>query len=110
MTITLLSPQQEELLALLARHPDGLNSESIRNDLSNPPHLRTVQRRLAELAAKGHIAAIGKGRATIYQLPASIDIHVVPPEPEAPGSDETYETFITLSEEGRGIFCLTSKR
>gem|GEM_PF-4678274 len=34
MTVTLLSPQQEEILASLARHPDGRNSESIRNALS----------------------------------------------------------------------------
>lgn len=104
MTVTLLSPQHEEILALLARHPDGLSSESIRNELNNPPHLRTVQRWLAELAAKRHIAAVGKGKATIYRLLAPIDSRVVSPESEAPGVDETYETYIPLSEEGREIF------
>lgn len=104
MTVTLLSPQQEEILALLARHPDGCNSESIRKELSNPPHLRTVQRWLAELAAKRHIAAVGKGKATIYRLLAPTDIRMVSPESEAPGAEETYETYISLSEEGREIF------
>lgn len=104
MTVTLLSPQQEEILALLARHPDGRNSESIRNELSNPPHLRTVQRWLAELAAKRHIAAVGKGKATIYRLLAPTDIRMVSPESETPGAEETYETYIPLSEEGREIF------
>jgi hypothetical protein len=104
MTLTLLSPQQEEILALLARHPDGRASESIRNELSSPPHLRTVQRWLAELAAKRHIAAIGKGKATIYQLLAPTDIRMVSPESETLGAEETYETYIPLSEEGREIF------
>ncbi|HIJ95120.1 MAG TPA: Fic family protein [Desulfuromonadales bacterium] len=104
MTVTLLSPQQEEILALLARHPDGRNSESIRNELSNPPHLRTVQRWLAELAAKRHIAAVGKGKATIYRLLAPTDIRMALPESEIPGAEETYETYIPLSEEGREIF------
>ncbi|MEI6207352.1 MAG: type I restriction-modification enzyme R subunit C-terminal domain-containing protein [Desulfuromonadales bacterium] len=104
MTVTLLSPQQEEILALLARHPDGRNSEGIRNELSNPPHLRTVQRWLAELAAKRHIAAIGKGKATIYRLLTPTDIRMVSPESEAPGAAENYETYIPLSEEGREIF------
>ncbi len=104
MTVTLLSPQQEEILALLARHADGRNSESIRNELNNPPHLRTVQRWLAELAAKRHIAAIGKGKATIYRLLAPTDIRMVSPESETLGAEETYETYIPLSEEGREIF------
>ena len=57
MPDTLLTRQQEEILALLVRNPDGLNSEGIRNGLKNPPHLRTVQRWLAELAADRHITA-----------------------------------------------------
>ena len=71
MTVTLLSPQQEEILASLARHPDGRNSESIRNELSNPPHLRTIQRWLAELAAsraRGHIYPAAYSQAGILRI------------------------------------------
>lgn len=60
----LLSPNQQEILLLLARHPDGLNSEAIRLGLTNAPHVRTVQRWLAELAADGLITSVGKGKAT----------------------------------------------
>jgi len=104
MVVTALSPQHEAILALLARHPDGRNSESIRNELSNPPHMRTVQRWLAELAAKRHIAAVGKGKATLYRLLAPPDSRMDSPEAAAPGAEETYVTYIPLSEEGRDIF------
>jgi Fic family protein len=104
MMRTLLSPQQEEILALLARYPEGCSSESIRNGLSNPPHLRTVQRRLAHLTAIRRIAAIGKGKATLYRLLALNDLHGAAPEAEIPGTEEAYATYIPLSEEGREIF------
>lgn len=104
MTVTLLPPQQEEILALLARHPNGLSSESICNGLHTPPHLRTVQRWLAELTAKRHIAAVGKGKATMYRLLAPVDVPAAPPESETTGAGEAYETYIPLSEEGRKIF------
>jgi len=94
MVVAALSPRQEKILALLARHPDGLGSEGIRNYLRNPPHLRTVQRQLVELTATGHIAAIGKGKATIYRLPAPSNLQ----------AEENYEAYIPLSEEGREIF------
>ncbi len=104
MTEISLSPQHQEILALLARHPDGINSESIRNGLRKPPHLRTVQRRLSELTAKRHIAAVGKGKATLYRLLATLNNHQVPSESIVSGADENYQTYILLSEEGREIF------
>ncbi len=104
MTVTLLSPQQEEILAILARHPDGRSCESIRKELSNPPHLRTIQRWLAELTIKRHIAAVGKGKASMYRLLAPIDIHMAAPESEVTSGAEAYKTYIPLSEEGREIF------
>ncbi len=104
MTDTLLTSQQKEILALLARHSDGLNSEGILKGIKNPPHLRTVQRWLAELAAERHIAVVGKGKATVYKLLAPIDIYAVLPEVDAPVAVGTYETYIPLSEEGREIF------
>jgi len=104
MTLALLPPQQEEIIAFLTLHPEGCASESIRNALRNPPHLRTVQRWLAELAAKGRIAAVGKGKSTMYRLLAPIDILAAAPETKAPSRETTYETYIPLSEEGREIF------
>ena len=59
----------EEIRHILARHPEGLTSSAIRDALDAPPHLRTIQRRLAELVAGGFLTAIGQGRATAYRLP-----------------------------------------
>jgi hypothetical protein len=109
MTVPLLSPQQEAILALLNRHPDGCNSESLRNGLENPPHLRTIQRWLAELTAKRLIATVGKGKATIYRLLSPIDIQVATLASEVTNAAEAYETYIPLSEEGREI-CFQVRR
>ncbi|HBG04516.1 MAG: cell filamentation protein Fic [Geobacteraceae bacterium GWC2_58_44] len=104
MSDTLLTHQQEEILALLTRNPDGLNSEGIRSGLKNPPHLRTVQRSLAELVTGRHIAAVGKGKATIYKLLTSSGVPAASTGSDAPGAEEGYESYIPLSEKGREIF------
>lgn len=104
MTDTLLPPQQKEILTLLALHPAGLNSEGIRSGLQNAPHMRTVQRWLAELVRERHIAAVGKGKATVYRLLAPLDMPAALTEPGTPGAEGAYETYIPLSEEGREIF------
>lgn len=104
MPNSMLTSQQEEILSILARNPNGLNSEGILNGLKYPPTLRTVQRRLAELMAERHIAAVGKGKATVYKLLAPIDIYAKSPNSDAPGAEETYFAYIPLSEEGREVF------
>lgn len=104
MTDTLLPPRQREILTLLAFHPAGLGSEGIRSRLQNAPHMRTIQRWLAELVREGHIAAVGKGKATVYRLLAPLDMPGALPEPGTQGTEEAYETYIPLSEEGREIF------
>ena len=104
MADTLLPPRQKEILTLLALHPAGLNSEGIRSGLQNAPHMRTVQRWLAELVRERHIAAIGKGRATVYRLLAPIDMSAALLEPGTPEAEGAYETYVPLSEEGREIF------
>ncbi|HMN14892.1 MAG TPA: Fic family protein [Bellilinea sp.] len=104
MTDTLLPPRQKEILTLLALHPAGLHSEGIRSGLQNAPHMRTVQRWLAELVRERHIAAVGKGKATVYRLLAPVDMSAALPEPGTPGAEGAYETYIPLSEEGREIF------
>ncbi len=104
MSNTPLTNQQKDILSLLARNPNGLNSEGILNGLKHPPTLRTVQRWLAELITERHIAAVGKGKATIYKLLAPIDIYAVSPNADAPGPAESYFAYIPLSEEGREVF------
>src|SRR5450631_2141870 len=99
----LLTNQQEEILSLLARNP-GLTSEGIRDGLKNPPTLRTVQRRLVELIAERHIAAVGKGKSTAYKLLATIDIYAVSPSGAASSAEESYFAYIPLSEGGREVF------
>lgn len=104
MPNTPLTNQQKDILSLLACNPNGLNSEGILNCLKHPPTLRTVQRWLAELMTERHIAAVGKGKATIYKLLAPIDIYAVSPNADAPGPAESYFAYIPLSEEGREVF------
>lgn len=104
MSEALLTNQQTEILALLARNPNGLNSEGILNGLKRPPTLRTVQRRLAELTTERHIAAAGKGKATVYKLLAPIDVYEVSHDAGTSDAEETYAVYIPLSEEGREIF------
>lgn len=101
---TLLKSHQTEILALLARNPDGLGSEGIWNGLKRPPTLRTVQRWLAELAKERHIAAVGKGKSTVYKLLAPVAIFAVSNDAGTSDAEDTYVAYIPLSEEGREIF------
>jgi len=103
MSKTLLTPQQEEILAVLARRPQGADIGQIIDGLENPPHRRTIQRRLAALAAGKHIAVVGKGKATIYRLLALTASRGKPPAVAVPGATADYEAYIPISEEGREI-------
>lgn len=73
----------EEIKRILARHPDGLTSSAIRDALTAPPHLRTIQRRLAEFVAYGFLTATGQGRAKTYRLPAPSNTALIVPLSEA---------------------------
>ena len=66
-----LTRQQKEVLGILADNPQGVDIGQITQSLQAPPHKRTVQRWLTALAAEGHISVVGKGRATLYRLPAA---------------------------------------
>jgi hypothetical protein len=100
----LLTSQQKEVLALLALNPEGLNSESIRNGQKNTPHLRTIQRWLAKLAADRHITAVGKGKATVYMQAAPTGTRAALLKAGLSEAEEVYESYIPLSEKGREIF------
>jgi len=103
MSKTPLTPQQEEILEVLARRPQGADIAQIIDGLEKPPHRRTIQRRLAALAAGKYIAIVGKGKATLYKPLASAGIRTKPPAAAAPEARQDYEAYIPLSEEGREI-------
>ena len=96
----LSAPRHEEIRRVLVQHPSGLTSTAIRDLLRNPPHPRTVQRWLAELAACGAVTMSGRGRATVYGLAAATAPDAMLAEPVA-----AYDATggIALSEEGREI-------
>ncbi|NCD26770.1 MAG: Fic family protein, partial [Deltaproteobacteria bacterium] len=96
----LSAPRHEEIRRVLLCHPDGLTSTGIRGLLRDPPHPRTVQRWLAELAACGAVTMSGRGRATVYGLAAATAPDAMLAEPVA-----AYDATggIALSEEGREI-------
>ncbi len=88
----------EELGAIvfvITEHFDGIGADGIRNAVGFDLPVRTLQRRLARLAAEGRIEARGTGRGKRY-FPASL------PLPElvvAETPDVSYATR-KLSEEG----------
>lgn len=59
---------EEQLLGLLASHPEGLASPELRARLKPRPSQPTLSRRLLELRARGLVVQIGKARATRYVL------------------------------------------
>lgn len=63
-----LTPQTEldQLLALIAAHPDGLGIEAITQALGGSLKRRTLQRRLATLVAQGQVLMQGEARAARY--------------------------------------------
>jgi hypothetical protein len=64
----LLPDLNEQLLAVLAAHPEGLGIEALAARFSGVASKRTVQRRLAGLIQERRIAAAGGARALRYQL------------------------------------------
>lgn len=104
MPVAPLSSRHEDILALLIRHPHGLRSTDIHDALDSPPHLRTVQRWLAGLVARGRLAPVGQGKATLYRLTETSDSHAIAQGFEAaPRPSPDSAPFIFLSAEGREI-------
>ncbi len=97
-----LLPQQEELLEILARSPQGAHISQIIGSLPEPPHRRTVQRWLATLAADKYLTIVGKGRATLYK-PSTV--------PGRHGKDkENYGRYIPISEEGQEVISYVQRK
>ena len=97
----LSAQRHEEIRQLLLQYPDGLTSTAISASLRNPPHPRTVQRWLAELAANGIVTVSGRARATVYQLPALFGLQ--PTLLAEPSALFDATDGIPLSEQGREI-------
>lgn len=103
MPTTQLTPQLEEILEVLASKPKGADIGQIIDSLAEPPHRRTVQRRLSELVAGKHIQVVGKGKATLYRLPVPSGNRRTPSTAAAQEVADGYEAYIPVSEEGREI-------
>ena len=69
---TKIERQNDEIIAILYQHPEGLSRGDISASLKNPINYKTLQRRLASLMADNKIAVEGKKRGTKY-LPLPSD-------------------------------------
>jgi hypothetical protein len=90
-------PEEElgQLVALVSRHPDGVQAEAIREGLGFNPKDRTLQRRLNSLEAQGRIRSQGTGKGKRY-------FPITPVRPEAEQSHPS-AGGIRLSSDGQSI-------
>ena len=95
-----LTPTQEldQLALLIARHPEGIDSESLLRQFGGALQLRTLQRRLAGLVEQGLISVQGQARAVRY-FPAEQGIASTV---TAALTDEA-EAYVPVSAEGAYI-------
>lgn len=69
--------QNDEILVILQRFPNGTNIDVIRQAYSSEIHLRTLQRRLAKLSEQHFIIITGNARSTLYKLPFTSQVAMV---------------------------------
>lgn len=60
------NPLQNQILGILAAHPEGLSAPELRARLRPRPSQPTLSRRLMDLRARGLVARTGAARATRY--------------------------------------------
>jgi hypothetical protein len=98
----IVSPGElNEIAELIARHPDGIGLEALLRSVGNGISRRTLQRRLASLAALARIVTAGEGRALKYRLaPVAGEGDIVPALIPGQASGEIY---VPLSPEGEDI-------
>ncbi|EXI77486.1 MAG: Fic/DOC family protein [Candidatus Accumulibacter appositus] len=98
----IVSPGElNEIAELIARHPDGIGLEALLRSVGNEISRRTLQRRLASLAALARIVTAGEGRALKYRLaPVAGEGDIVPALIPGQASGEIY---VPLSPEGEDI-------
>lgn len=58
----------QPVLDLISRHPDGVGIDMLQGQINPAMPRRTLQRRLAELVAQGHVRKEGEARALKYRL------------------------------------------
>jgi hypothetical protein len=96
-------PEQEltQILEQIARHPQGIGTDDLRQVLGAAVTRRTLQRRLATLVEQQRIGIEGQGRATRYRLaPVIGTLNAVL---EAPVIQARGEVYVPLSPAGKEI-------
>ena len=88
----------DSIVKAVSSLPDGGGIEKINSALEGKMPRRTLQRRLSLLVEQKRLIAEGKGRASRYRLPNTLDVVIPPPIVALSG-----ETYIPLSPEGEEI-------
>ncbi|NOT68293.1 MAG: Fic family protein [Methylophilaceae bacterium] len=98
----IISPKElEQIVDLVAQHPDGIGLEILLQRMEGHVSRRTLQRRLASLVKQKRILTKGDGRAIKYRLvPIAGTMNVIP---ESPIKQMTGEVYVPLSAEGAEI-------
>ena len=98
----ILKKDLEVILAAVARFPEGVSIEAIRDVLEKTLPRRTLQRHLALLVRQNKITIQGRGRASRYRLAVTVmeglGVAVGPITVEARG-----EAYIPISPDGEAI-------
>ena len=89
----------QDILSIIAAHPDGISISGIAEELSEDIPHRTLQRRLRQLVNEEQLQITGKGRGTKYR-PVKTD---VPKEVDPKQQKEASNEFIVFSNEGRKV-------
>ncbi|TAJ77583.1 MAG: Fic family protein [Gallionellaceae bacterium] len=97
-----VSPREfEQIIELLAHHPDGIGVDRLAQKLGADIKRRTLQRRLASLIGQKRIISAGGGRALQYRLaPVAGTATLLLPAPTLQAFGEVY---IPLSPEGEEV-------
>ena len=90
----------DRIVAGIARHGEGVGIDDLYAALADIVSRRTLQRRLGELVKRGHISAMGEGRARVYEARARIIGAGGIESGEAFGKP-IVETYIPISPESR---------
>jgi len=94
----------DQLLALMAAHPDGMGIESIGQALGDSLKRRTLQRRLATLVAQGRIQRQGEARAARYvRIPQVVTGLLSAHAAVADTVQAAAELYVPTSPEGEAI-------
>ncbi|MDR3504019.1 MAG: Fic family protein [Legionella sp.] len=88
----------DSIVKAVSSLPDGGGIEKINSALEGKMPRRTLLRRLSLLVEQKRLIAEGKGRASRYGLPNTLDVVIPPPIVALSG-----ETYIPLSPEGEEI-------